>query len=114
MLQQLCDYASDNVIIENNGVSRKWVAIPFWSDSIVFNESSITSIKECCNTHRVVTVLTLMLSVNGPYHVKLHCSSEIFQGTSHEVLTLETVTIPKPRVSYMYVFLLSAGEVAGR
>ena len=46
-------------------------------------------------------VLTLMLGVNGPYHVKLHCSSEIFQVTSHEVLKLETVTIPKPGVSYM-------------
>ena len=44
MLWQLCDDASDTVLIENNGVARKWVAIPFWSNSVVFNDSSITSV----------------------------------------------------------------------
>ena len=32
MLRQLYDDASDTVLIENNGVAQKWVAIPFWSD----------------------------------------------------------------------------------
>ena len=32
------------VLTENNGVAKKWVATPFWSDSIVFNESRIASI----------------------------------------------------------------------
>ena len=44
MLQQLCYDASDTVLIENNGVARKWVATPFWSYSIVFNENTIASI----------------------------------------------------------------------
>ena len=34
MLQQLCDAASDFVLIENNGATWKCVATPFWSDSI--------------------------------------------------------------------------------
>ena len=38
---QLCGDASDTVLFENNGVARKWVATPFWSDSIVSNENSI-------------------------------------------------------------------------
>ena len=53
-------------------------------------------------------MLTLMLGVNGPYRVKLHYLSEIFQVTSHEVLTLVTVTIPEPGVSYMYQSFLKA------
>ena len=36
-LWELCNDASDTVLIENNGVTRKWVATPFWSDSIVFS-----------------------------------------------------------------------------
>ena len=43
-LQQLCDDASDSVLIENNGVTWKWVTTPFWSDSIVCNENRIASI----------------------------------------------------------------------
>ena len=35
MLRQLCDDTSNTVLIENKGVSRKWVATPFWNDSIV-------------------------------------------------------------------------------
>ena len=35
---------SDSVLIANNGVAWKWVAITIWSDSIVFNENSITRI----------------------------------------------------------------------
>ena len=42
--RQRCNEASDTALIENNGVTPKWVATPFWSDSIVFNENSITSI----------------------------------------------------------------------
>ena len=51
--RQRCDTA----LVENNSVAPKWVATPFWSDSIVFNQSSIASI---------ITALTLMLRVNGP------------------------------------------------
>ena len=61
MLRQLCDGASNTVLIENNDVTRKWVAIPFWSDSIIFNDSSITSI-----IARVVAAWTLTLGVNVP------------------------------------------------
>ena len=43
-LRQLCDDASDTVFIENNGITRKGVANPFWSDSIAFNDSSITCV----------------------------------------------------------------------
>ena len=44
MLRQLCNDASYTVLIEKNGVVWKWVAIRFWSDSIVFNENSVTSV----------------------------------------------------------------------
>ena len=37
----LCNDTSNTVLIENKGVSRKYIAIPFWSDSTVFNENSI-------------------------------------------------------------------------
>ena len=43
-LRQLCDDARDTVLIEDNGVTQKWVATPFWSKSNVFNENSTTSI----------------------------------------------------------------------
>ena len=43
-LRQLCNDASNSVLSENNGVAWKWVATLFWSDCIVFNENSITSI----------------------------------------------------------------------
>ena len=42
--RQLCDDVSDSVLIENNGVTRKWVATPFLSDSIVCNKNRITNI----------------------------------------------------------------------
>ena len=45
---QCCDNSvmmlSDTVLIENNGVTWKWVATPFWSDSTIFNENSIANI----------------------------------------------------------------------
>ena len=44
MLRQLCNSTSNTVLIENNGVTRKWV------DSIVFNENSIASIMQCCHS----------------------------------------------------------------
>ena len=53
--RQRCDYACDSVLIENSRVAWKWVANPFWSNSIVFNENRIASI---------ITVLTL--GINGP------------------------------------------------
>ena len=42
--RQCCDDANDTVLIENNGVAPEWSCNPFSSDSITFNESSITSI----------------------------------------------------------------------
>ena len=44
MLQQLCDDTSHTVLIENNGVAPEWGCYQFLSDSIVFNENSITSV----------------------------------------------------------------------
>ena len=50
MLRQLCNDGGSNVLIENNGVIQKWVAIPFWNNWAVFNVNSITSvIAECRN-----------------------------------------------------------------
>ena len=43
-LWQLCNDASDSVLIENNGVVLEWGCIPLLNDSIVFNENRITSI----------------------------------------------------------------------
>ena len=48
-LRQLCNDASNTVLIENNGV------VPFWNDSIF----SMTAVL------LVVAALTLTLSVNG-------------------------------------------------
>ena len=62
MLRQIVHDASDTVLIENNGVAWKWVAPLFWSNSIVFNETSITSI---------ITTLMLTLGVNGPFRILL-------------------------------------------
>ena len=63
MLRQLCDEACNSVFIENSGVAQKWVATPFWSDSIVFNENRITSL---------IAALTLTLGINGPLRVHSH------------------------------------------
>ena len=57
MLWQLCDDASNTVLIENNAVAPELVLQPISSNSIVFNEKSITS---------VIAALTLTLGVNGP------------------------------------------------
>ena len=43
-LRQLCDYTSDIAVVENNGVTPEWDYNPFLNDSIVFIDSSITSI----------------------------------------------------------------------
>ena len=43
-LRQLCDYTSDTILIEINGLALEYGCSPFLSDSIVFNENSITSI----------------------------------------------------------------------
>ena len=42
--RQRCDDATDTALIENNGVTRKWVATPIWSHSIAFSQSNITSV----------------------------------------------------------------------
>ena len=55
MLQGLCNDTSNTVFIENNEDAQKWVATSFWSDSIVFNENSMYSLRHC----RVVAALTL-------------------------------------------------------
>ena len=58
---------SDTSVIENSGVTPKWVPTPFcnpfWSHSIVFNQSSIAS---------VIAALMLTLSVNGPLTSMVH------------------------------------------
>ena len=43
-LRQLCDDTSDIAVVENNGVTPEWDYNPFLNDSIVFIDSSITSI----------------------------------------------------------------------
>ena len=43
-LRQLCDDASDTVLVEHNGVTLEWGCNPFLSDSIVFNDNSIASV----------------------------------------------------------------------
>ena len=60
MLQQFCNDTSNTVLIENNGVAWKWVAAPFWSDSIVFNGNSFASVIAG------LSALTLTLGVNRP------------------------------------------------
>ena len=64
-LRQRYDDACDVVLFEKNGVAPKWVAAPFWSDSIYsidFNKGYVTS---------VITALTLMLGVNGTLHNRM-------------------------------------------
>ena len=51
-LQQCCGDASDNVLIENNGITVKWVATLFLSDFTVFNENSIASITAALSQRR--------------------------------------------------------------
>ena len=48
--KKLCDDASDTVLIENNGVTRKWVATPFWIDSIVFSKNNIARSSQSCRS----------------------------------------------------------------
>ena len=51
MLLQLGDDISDiSVLIENNGVAWKRVAILYLSDSLVFNENSITVSSQHCRS----------------------------------------------------------------
>ena len=64
-LRQLCDDASDPVLIENNGITRKWIATQFLTDSIVFRETSI-------GNRRVVAALTLTFCVNRPLYLGKH------------------------------------------
>ena len=49
-LQQLSDDTSDTALIENNGVAPGLGLQPFWSNSIVFNKSSITLATPNSNT----------------------------------------------------------------
>ena len=44
MLRQLCDDTSDSVLIKISGLTQKWVATQFWSNSIDFNENRVTNI----------------------------------------------------------------------
>ena len=57
--RQRCDDACDSVLIENNRVAPEWDCNPFSSDSTVFNEYRIASVK---------AALTRTLGVNGPLH----------------------------------------------
>ena len=61
MLQQLCDDASCAVLIENNGVTQKCVATPFCSNSIVFNERTVSLV----SMEELLQAVTLTLSING-------------------------------------------------
>ena len=65
MLQQLCNHASDTVLIGNNGVTRKRVATPIRTVSL--------------SSRRNFTALTLTIGVNGPLNVMYsrQCSSSI-------------------------------------
>ena len=62
---QRYDDASDTAVVENDGMTPNGGCNPFWSDSIVFNQSSISSI---------IAALMLTLSVNRPL---LLCPLEI-------------------------------------
>ena len=44
--RQCCDDACNIALIEKNGVTPKWAATPFWSDSVAidFNESCVTNV----------------------------------------------------------------------
>ena len=75
MLQQLCDDTSDYVLFENNGVAWKWVATPFWSSPIVYNETkSLVSSQSCrsigadawckCNKMKWYTYLLFVVVVD--------------------------------------------------
>ena len=57
-LRPLCDDASYSVLIENNGVTEKWIATILWSNTIIFNENIIASV--------MAEWLKLTLGVNGP------------------------------------------------
>ena len=65
---------SDTPVIEHNSVTPKWVPTlfcnPFFSDSIVFNQSSIAS---------VIAPLMLTLSVNGPLTGMVHDNVRMYQ-----------------------------------
>ena len=56
-LQQLCNDASDSVLIDNNGDTQDWSSNIFSSDTVVFNENRVAS---------VIAELTLTLGINGP------------------------------------------------
>ena len=43
-MPQLCDDASNSVLIEINGVIQEWACNPYSSDFILFNESSIAGV----------------------------------------------------------------------
>ena len=48
MLWQCCDDTNDTGLIKNNVVASKWVATPFWSDSIVsMRTESLQSLQSC-------------------------------------------------------------------
>ena len=53
--RQRCDNVCDTSLIDHNGVTPKWAATPFSSNSIVVNERCVASI---------IAVLMLTLGVN--------------------------------------------------
>ena len=59
MLPQLCDEASDTVLIENNGFTLEWSCKLFSSDSIVLNENRIA--------RTIVMPLTEKIAMVKPY-----------------------------------------------
>ena len=71
MKSQCCYYTFDIAVIEKNGVSPKWVEIPFGSDSICFHWFQWE------RHYSVDSALTLTLGVNGSL-----CSSILHLSTT--------------------------------
>ena len=72
MLRQLCDDASNSVLIENNGVTPEWGCNPFLSDSQLFSmrKVSLASLQNCRSANAwckrvLMTRLLLIDTVNG-------------------------------------------------
>ena len=63
-LRQYCNDPSGTAFIENNVVTPKWVATLFWSNSIVFNESSIASVIAVLSQRWRWRLVTSSVSVN--------------------------------------------------
>ena len=101
MMWQLRNDVSNTTVMENNGVAQTCVAIPFWSDSIVFNDKeSLASSQSCCSIDADAWYKrTLTLGERGflwltPISVNtVYAYSVLNNGRLHYIL----VVILKPR-----------------